>query len=156
MQRQHLLWHNERKSLGQKISKGFDNAIKISDAFNFTVRQSSYYREATELFGLIESVKSKYQLTELGKEYLSKSVEERSIFLMSCMLKIPIMYLILEKLNKNLVISQYKITELIQKKSGLTGTTPKRRTNTIMSWLKWIQNNLGILSVNHDVVSKVQ
>jgi len=37
---------------------------------------------------------------------------------------------------------------LLKKKSPLTGSTLGRRAQTIISWFKWIRNNLGIVEVN--------
>jgi hypothetical protein len=38
---------------------------------------------------------------------------------------------------------------LLRNKSHLTGSTLERRTRTIVSWVAWIRNNLGIVEVDH-------
>jgi len=50
--------------------------------------------------------------------------------------------------DKNKVISKQQIIEVLKKKSDLSGSTLGRRTQTIISWFKWIKNNLGIVEVN--------
>jgi hypothetical protein len=46
------------------------------------------------------------------------------------------------------VIARQHIVGLLNKKSHLTGSTLGRRAQTIISWFKWIRNNLGIVEVN--------
>jgi hypothetical protein len=50
--------------------------------------------------------------------------------------------------DKNKVISKQQIIEVLKKKSDLSGSTLGRRTQTIISWFKWIKNNLGIVEVD--------
>lgn len=50
--------------------------------------------------------------------------------------------------DKNKVISKQQIIEQLEKKSHLSGSTLGRRTQTIISWFKWIRNNLGIIEVD--------
>lgn len=50
--------------------------------------------------------------------------------------------------DKNKVISKQQIIEQLEKKSHLSGSTFGRRTQTIISWFKWIRNNLGIIEVD--------
>lgn len=42
------------------------------------------------------------------------------------------------------------IADLLRQKSHLTGSTLSRRAQTIISWFKWIRNNLGIVDVKKD------
>jgi hypothetical protein len=42
------------------------------------------------------------------------------------------------------------IADLLRQKSHLTGSTLGRRAQTIISWFKWIRNNLGIVDVKKD------
>jgi hypothetical protein len=50
--------------------------------------------------------------------------------------------------DKNKIISKQQIIELLKKKSDLSGSTLGRRSQTIISWFKWIRNNLGIVEVD--------
>jgi hypothetical protein len=40
------------------------------------------------------------------------------------------------------------IVDLLKKNSHLTGSTLGRRAQTIITWFRWIRNNLGIVEVN--------
>jgi hypothetical protein len=51
-------------------------------------------------------------------------------------------------MERNKVISINDIIQIIKKRSYLQGTTLARRTRTIVSWFKWIRNNLGLIEVD--------
>ena len=53
-------------------------------------------------------------------------------------------------IDTNKVIKKEHIIELLKEKSHLTGSTLGRRAQTIISWFRWIRNNLGIVEVNKD------
>jgi hypothetical protein len=54
-----------------RVFEGYDTSEKMIKAFGFVQRQSSYYRQAAEILGLVrlESDK-KYKLTDIGEQYL--------------------------------------------------------------------------------------
>lgn len=49
------------------VSEGYDTAKKMVDAFSFDIRQSSYYRQAAQILGLIKMEKSQYKITTRSK-----------------------------------------------------------------------------------------
>jgi hypothetical protein len=52
-----------------RVSEGYDTADKIKHAFGFVNRQSSYYRHASEILGLVSRDKrSRYKLTSIGED----------------------------------------------------------------------------------------
>ena len=51
--------------------------------------------------------------------------------------------------DKDNLISISDIIEILRKISHITGATVKRRTQTIVSWFKWIRNNLGLVEVDN-------
>ena len=120
------------------------------NAFGFVKRQSSYYRQAAELLGLVVLDKNKYKLTLKGEEFLKLSAEKKSNYVCKLLLEFPIMneIFIQISIDKNKIISRNDIIELLKKKSHITGSTLKRRTQTIVSWFKWIRNNLGLVEVD--------
>jgi len=52
--------------------------------------------------------------------------------------------------DKNHVVSRSDIEQILREYSPLTGATIGRRTSTIVSWFKWIRNNVGIVEVHLD------
>ena len=50
--------------------------------------------------------------------------------------------------DKDKVVSKQDIILLLRKTSNLTGSTLERRTRTIISWFRWMRNNLGIVELD--------
>ena len=136
-----------------RVFDGYDTAKRMVDAFGFVNRQSSYYRHASEIFGLITVDKNnRYKLTNKGEEYLKLSAEKKSNFICRLLLEFPIINEIFIQISSDSdkVISKQDIIELLKRKSHLTGSTIGRRAQTIISWFKWIRNNLGIVDVSKE------
>jgi hypothetical protein len=134
-----------------RVSEGYDTADKIKQAFGFVNRQSSYYRQASEILGLVSRDKrSTYKLTNRGEEYLCLSSQQKSRYLCKLLLEFPIINeLFLDiSIDPSKIIGRQHIIGMLKKRSYLTGSTLGRRAQTIISWFKWIRNNLGIVEVN--------
>jgi hypothetical protein len=134
-----------------RISEGYDTADKIKHVFGFLNRQSSYYRHASEILGLVSRDKrSTYKLTDIGEEYLHLSSQQKSRYLCKLLLEFPVVNEVFLdiSIDPSKVIGRKHIVELIRKSSHLTGSTLERRAHTIISWFKWIRNNIGIVEVN--------
>jgi uncharacterized membrane protein (Fun14 family) len=99
----------------------------------------------------------KYKLTDIGEEYLRLSSQQKSRYLCKLLLEFPVVNeLFLDiSIDSNRVIGRKQIVELIRKYSDLTGSTLERRAQTIVSWFKWIRNNVGIVEVNDNVEIRV-
>jgi hypothetical protein len=134
-----------------RVSEGYDTADKIKHAFGFVNRQSSYYRHASEILGLVSRDKRwRYKLTDKGEEYLHLSSQQKSRYLCKLLLEFPIVNQVFLdiSIDASKVIGRQHIVELLKKNSHLTGSTLRRRAQTIISWFKWIRNNLGLVEVN--------
>jgi hypothetical protein len=133
-----------------RVFEGYDTAEKMIDAFGFVIRQSSYYRQASEILGLIVKDRNKYKLTYKGEEFLKLPSEKRSNFICKLLLEFPIINEVFIDISSdhNKMVSKQEIIELLKKKSHLTGSTLERRARTIISWFKWIRNNLGLVDVD--------
>lgn len=121
------------------------------DAFGFVVRQSSYYRQAAEILGLIISEDNyRYRLTHRGEEFLKLPAEKRASCICKLLLEFPIMNGIFIDISsdRNKIVTKQEIVQLLKKKSHLTGSTLERRARTIRSWFRWIRNNLGLVEVD--------
>ncbi len=136
-----------------RVFEGYDTADKIKHAFRFVNRQSSYYRQASEILDLVSRDQGgKYKLTHRGQEFLQLPSERKSHYLCKLLLEFPIVNEVFLdiSINTNKVIHRRHIVELLKKNSDLTGSTLTRRAQTIISWFKWISNNLGIVEVNNN------
>jgi C-terminal AAA-associated domain len=140
-------------ALVRLVGKGVRNAKAIAEALRFDVRQSSYYREAAEILGLLDPAEV-YTLTELGRRFVA-SDELTSTKLMVCaLLNYPIVAQIASILQSRLVTSVHKndIELLISQESEVHGTTVQRRAQTIIAWLKWLHESSHVIAVEGDVV----
>lgn len=135
-----------------RVFEGYDTSEKMIDAFSFVRRQSSYYRQAAEILGLVRLDRNRYKLTDIGERYLKLPEKDKANFICKLLLEFPIMHEIFLQIS----IDHYKhfgkqdVTEMLRQKSHLTGSTLGRRAQTIISWFKWIRNNLGIVEVDKD------
>jgi hypothetical protein len=66
--------------------------IPLIDAFGFVIRQSSYYRQAAEILGLIMSEDNyRYKLTPKGEQFLRLPAEKCAGFICKLLLEFPVM-----------------------------------------------------------------
>lgn len=136
-----------------RVFEGYDTAEKIKHQFGFVNRQSSYYRQASEILGLVSRDKrSRYKVTDRGEEFLRLPSQQKSHYLCKLLLEFPIVNeVFLEaSIDPTKVIGRQHIVGLLKKHSHLTGSTLGRRAQTIISWFKWIRNNLGIVEVDNN------
>jgi Domain of unknown function (DUF6997)/Domain of unknown function (DUF6996) len=134
-----------------RVFEGYDTAEKIKDSFGFVNRQSSYYRQASEILGLVSRDKEwRYRLTDRGEEFLRLPSQQKSQYICKLLLEFPIINDIFldVSIDRNKVIGRQHIIGLLKKYSDLTGSTLGRRTQTLISWFKWIRNNVGIVEVD--------
>ena len=136
----------------EKVNQGYDDSKKISEALKFVRRQSSYYRHAGELLGIIKLNDAKYENTYIGEEYLKSNSAERKNFICKLILEFPIINEIFYSVISNKVKEFKKddIINLLSKKSDLHGSTIARRTRTILSWFRWIEKNTGYVRVTDE------
>jgi hypothetical protein len=136
-----------------RVFEGNDTADKIKNVFGFVNRQSSYYRQASEILGLVSRDNhGRYRLAARGEEYLRLPSQQKSHYLCKLLLEFPIVNEVFLdiSIDTNKVIKKEHIIGLLKKKSHLTGSTIGRRAQTIISWFRWIRNNLGIVEVSKD------
>jgi hypothetical protein len=133
-----------------RVFEGYNTSEKMIKAFGFVKRQSSYYRHACELLGLVLLDKNNYRLTQRGEEFLKLPAEKKSNYVCKLLLEFPIMNEIFMQISidRNKIISKIDIIELLKNKSHIRGSTLKRRTQTIVAWFKWIRNNVGLVEVD--------
>lgn len=133
------------------VSEGFDTARKMVEAFAFDIRQSSYYRQAAELLGLVTKEKGRYKITPKGESLTELSSKDKPNYMCRLLLEFPVLneiYLGVTAENKK--YAREDITNLLRLKSHITGDTLRRRTQTVIAWFRWIKNNIGLVDVEPD------
>jgi hypothetical protein len=134
-----------------RVLEGYDNAESIRNALGFVNRQSSYYGQAAEMLGLVETTEGyRYRLTDKGEKLVKLSGQARSSFVCKLLLQFPIINEIFLEISsdRNRAVTRREIEDLIVRNSSISGSTVVRRSRTIISWFKWIRNNLGIVNVD--------
>jgi hypothetical protein len=142
------------KNLIELVGQGVRNAKSVAENLDFDPRQSSYYGEAAEILGFIDR-KDVYMLTGLGSQFVN-SDEPTKVKLMVCaVLCNPIVSKIISSLQAHLVssISKDDVQHLIVSVGHLHGETVARRAQTIMAWLRWLQQNSGVILVEGDTAT---
>ena len=100
--------------------------------------------------GLIETANGyRYRLTDKGEKLVKLSGQARSSFVCKLLLQFPIINEIFLEIcsDRDRVVTRKEIEDLIIKNSNIRGRTVLRRSRTIVSWFRWIRNNLGIIDV---------
>ena len=135
------------------VGQGIKNAESIANKLDIDPRQSSYYREAAEILGFLNE-EQPYSLTELGKEFVSLDRTKKTGLTKCALLCNPIVRTIVACLQTRVVESVTKkdIEDLISSISDLRGETVPRRAQTILAWIRWLQQNDSVLSVESDVI----
>lgn len=134
------------------IAEGINDADKFAKYEKFTTRQSSYYREAAELVGLVKTINNKYLLTEAGEVYVNLNEEERGEFLLRLLLKLPIIHEAMSVLLDNGILYLDELASMIEKRTRLGSNTPRRRAQTVKSWLKWFSSKIGIFQIEKESI----
>ncbi|MCU0783374.1 MAG: AAA-associated domain-containing protein [Verrucomicrobia bacterium] len=129
------------------VEQGINTSAKVAAHYGFDPRQSSYYRQAAEYLGLVSLDKraNVYQLTDLGREYVSLSADERRELLAGLLAQFPPMRATLELSSRvgERGIGRSEIAALIARHSAIGKSTPGRRAATLLSWLRWLQTATG-------------
>jgi hypothetical protein len=131
------------------ISQGFDTDYKMAKYFQFTKRQSSYYRKAAEILGLAGTNKNHYYLTEEGKKYILLPNKIQKKYFARLLLEFPVIKKLVNNLNvdPNKQFTKNDLVKILKGNSTLTGQTLTRRAQTISKWLEWIENNMDLVEL---------
>jgi hypothetical protein len=133
------------------VAQGQSNAFLLAETEEFTTRQSSYYRRAAEALGLVVRRGGEYDLTELGHKFVSSGPAERNELVTRQLASIPAIHEILDRISKGdgEPMTRSRIGRILQSHDPrIHGTTVPRRTMTVLSWLRWVQQTTGLLTVD--------
>jgi hypothetical protein len=129
------------------VEQGINTSGKVAAHYEFDPRQSSYYRQAAEYLGLLslDRKTNVYQLTDLGREYVCLSADERRELLAGLLAQFPPMRATLELSARSgeRGIGRAEITALIARHSAIGKSTPARRAATLLAWLDWLKSSTG-------------
>jgi hypothetical protein len=132
-----------------KVSEGTNNHRDVAAYFDFAPRQSSYYREAAEALGLLDSKGGTYHVTEIGATFVRLPVETRNLFFAELLADFQLVKNALDLLQERGELRQADIEKVISAHSNLTGTTIGRRAASLMAWLRWMAEATGAFFEEH-------
>jgi hypothetical protein len=117
--------------------------------YRIAYRQANYYKEAAEALGLVSSDGGPFVLTAEGRKYVSLEPKERGDYLVSRILRIPIMNRVFHRVQQSETkgVGKEEVARLIATTSKLTGTTPPRRASTVLSFFRWMGRTTGAVVV---------
>ena len=140
-------------AFARQVAAGYDDSELIAGAFDFSSRQSSYYRRAAEQLGLVYGQGGRYFLSDEGRRLNELSAGEREEQMIAKLLQVPVVrHAIQSALGGSGVISKAAVAASIQAHSKVGGDTIARRATSVISWLRWLQTTLGELRVGERIL----
>lgn len=132
------------------VERGCTDAGLIAGAFDFSPRQSFYYRRASEQMGLVHG----FQVTQAGRDFLALPPAEREGEMIRVLLLQPVVRAAIDLAlgRADHRICARDIAGLIKVHSHISGDTIGRRALTVRSWLRWLETTLGELRVGNAVL----
>lgn len=128
------------------ISLDFRNSDKdrIAEDYKFVDRQADYYSRAAEYLGLVRRTSDKeVELADPGIDFLELRDSEATLYLMKLILcHAPFRESFDVLLETGEMPSADLVAEIIRKNTWYTGSTPRRRASTVISWLRWIWSHV--------------
>ncbi len=133
------------------VAGGQSNAFLVAESEGFTQRQSSYYRRAAEALGFVIRRGGDYELTDLGRRFVSSGPVQRNELATIQLARIPAIHEILERVSAGggESMTRTRVGEILQSHDPrIHGSTVPRRTMTVLAWLRWVQQTTGLLTVD--------
>jgi hypothetical protein len=133
------------------VDEGVNSRNQLADFFEFDERQGDYYANAASYLGFLSRDTNGFFVTDVGKDYLSlRSRKQRMEMIVRQLLTTPTFHQVLELVQERglalLQIQPSEVARIIESNTNLTGTTSKRRAQTVRSWLKWLHQNVDLQS----------
>ena len=117
----------------------------VTEFFKFDPRQTNYYTDSARYIDLINKQGKKFKLTQVGKQISKEpSFYKRRILISKQILKTPLFNDIMINVKQNSSFDkEYIIKRIMHYDAQIKSIiTAKRRSSTIISWLKWIQKTI--------------
>ena len=126
----------------EMIDDDVNDALSVSEQFDFEPRQGSYYIAAAKYLGYVAdgNTKGKYVLSVFGKMLNELDVKTRNEKIIESILKHkPFYYTYKYYLENKMLPSKEYIVDLINKYTGIENDEVlKRRASTVRGWIEWI------------------
>ena len=140
------------------INGGQNTVAEIADYFVFDERQSNYYGEAAEFLGLITRSRGIFELTNRGEKFLATAPKDQQLFAARIVVNTWLFRELIRKAKRNGYFSKQDIEKIIADVNTRDGgkrysnSTIGRRTQTILSWVRLICEELKTFSIEGDKI----
>lgn len=115
---------------------------EIAELYEFDERQGSYYSAAARYLGFVERIDGRYSLTKKGRKLMEMDHKTKNLEIVKSIISHEPFYFALEQYLSSGSFDSNSIANIILKCSSKVGSfeTAKRRTQSVISWVKWIFN----------------
>jgi len=129
------------------LNIGMDGITKfdVQKSSGLKDRQGSYYLDALVYLGLVEKYKTKYYLTERGKEIKLSPLEQMNAMFCEVILENKMLKYLYDK-TKDMESSKESkefISVILATTFELGNSTANRRASTVSAWFNWINKVKG-------------
>jgi hypothetical protein len=141
--------------LPMAVANGDNTPEAIAKRYRFARRQALYYLEAAETLGLILKRGRRYSLSPEGRRYVSLDGAEKREILARKILTLPVFCSIISELllARNHRLTDSRIERLVSGLTRMSITTTRRRAQTLLSWLAWLEQDIGVLRRGNKEIS---
>ena len=111
---------------------------EITEFLEYDPRQTDYYINAARYLSLVTKGE-KYTLTEYGKKAMKMNQKDKTLEIIRAILSHKPFYLAMKQQLETFNFDKGEIAKAIDScRKELNGSTPGRRTSSVMAWIKWI------------------
>lgn len=123
---------------------------EIAEKYEFDIRQGSYYSAAARYLGLVKSEKGYYSLSDYGKQIMKMNHKQKNLEIVKTILSHRPFYYAFTKFLEEQDVNKEELQKIILEFCPKINSdeTAKRRSQTIMSWIKWIVNLTATYETN--------
>ena len=136
------------------VNDGQGTVNDISDHFVFDTRQSNYYGEAAEYLGLIVRRRGEaFDLTIRGVEFLTTPPEHQQTYIAKVVVNSWVFRALIKRMRRKGYVTEDDVDAVIASAKNPDGTphyshtTISRRRQTIMSWTRWLTEQIGCFAI---------
>lgn len=120
------------------INMGINTAEKISNFYNESRRHGNFYLNSCEILGWYDG----FKLTDMGIEVFEADYEEKILHAKKAILESEIFIILKDKFNNELIdLKADLIANFLESELGFSKSTAKRRSSTLISWIKFLKND---------------
>lgn len=121
------------------IAAGIKTERELAERLGIVPRQVKYYKEAARILDLGEREDGRgFRLSDRGNAYLAATRPNQKFALLAEAVRASTVFKVLLDQSTEAELNKHNITSFLKRVTSLSGSTPARRADTIVAWLKYI------------------